>query len=258
MASPTDKLVTHLTRHYAIPLAERIFRHEALAWAADICDRRGWRLKLFGRGWQDHPRFAPCAAGEVDHGDELRSAYQSAAANLHISITALVHQRVMECAHSGGLPLCRLNSTAVELALSAARRDCWLARKPDTTDPTRPGGDIHGFRIRGDPALEALAAQLTPLGIPLTDYLWSRPADPAALALSGPTAPERRPDWVLGDLPGLTFRSAPELVRALEMAISTPQWRLARSEAIAQRARERLTMGSLASRVLSLVSSALS
>jgi hypothetical protein len=254
----TPKFVTHLTRHYAIPLAERVFRHEALAWAAEICDRRGWRLKLFGRGWESHPHLAAYAAGELGHGDELRSAYQSAAANLHISITALVHQRVMECALSGGLPLCRLNSTAVEMILSAARRDCWLARSPDAVDPLRTCGDTHGFRIAGDPGLEALAANLAPLGIELGEYLWSRPADLGSLAKSGPTAPERRPDWVIGDLSGLTFRSAAELERRLETAISNPHWRRDRAEAIATRTRERLTLGSFTARVLGLVRDSLS
>ena len=28
-------------------------------WAAEIARRRGWRLGIFGRGWEQHPTFAP-------------------------------------------------------------------------------------------------------------------------------------------------------------------------------------------------------
>jgi hypothetical protein len=251
---PSPTAVTEYLRQYAIPLAERIFRHEALEWAATVCDRRGWRLRLFGRGWESHPRFRPYAAGPLDHGEELRAAYQAAAVNLHISITAMVHQRLAECALSGGLPLARLNSMALETALSAARRDCWLARKPDAFDPAQ---GLHGFRIAGDPALEALAAQLRALGRDPGEFLWSVQADLARLAQTGPTPLERRPDWLIGNLADQTFIAPADLEAKLARAISDPPWRAAVSQEMARRARERLTHEGFVSQVLSLVVSAL-
>ena len=35
---------------YALPLAERVLRHQTARWAKDICERRGWRMRVFGSG----------------------------------------------------------------------------------------------------------------------------------------------------------------------------------------------------------------
>lgn len=100
--------VARLVRQYAAPLAERLIRHQTLEWAASIALRRRWRMRIFGRGWDRHPTLAAFACGELAHGEELRAAYQCAAVQLHASAAAMVHQRVMECALSGGLPACRV------------------------------------------------------------------------------------------------------------------------------------------------------
>lgn len=90
----------------ARPMAERAMRHQMLEWAAEVCRERGWRLHIYGKGWAGHATLGAHAKGELGHGEELRAAYQCARVHLHAGLGA-VHQRVMECAMSGGATLVR-------------------------------------------------------------------------------------------------------------------------------------------------------
>lgn len=94
-------------RMYAAPMAERFARHRVLEWSASIARKRGWLLRLYGRGWENHPTLSAHAAGVLPHDEMLRTAYRSARACLHISRLTNSHQRVFECALSGGLMLRR-------------------------------------------------------------------------------------------------------------------------------------------------------
>lgn len=98
--------VDEVTRLVVMPLADRILRHVVIEWAAEICEVRGLRFALYGSGWESHPKFSRYARGELEHGEHLRAAYRSAAVHLHASAHSLVHQRVLECAMSGGTMLC--------------------------------------------------------------------------------------------------------------------------------------------------------
>ncbi|MFM9995477.1 MAG: hypothetical protein ACKVU4_06700 [Phycisphaerales bacterium] len=246
---PDPRAVTLLLKHYALPIAERVLRHETLGWAAAVCEKRGWRLKIFGRGWEAHPTLARCACGGADHGEELRAAYRGAGVQLHASVTALVHQRIMECVLSGGLPVCRLTECAVALARSAVRRAAWLDPGPAACEI---GSRRVGVRVADSPETMRLVAQLQRLGIDdHGEFEWF--TSPAPGARVEPTLPERRPDWVLGDLGDVTFRSAPELEAIVARAVERPAWRAARSTLIASRVRERLTHDAFVRRVIGLV-----
>lgn len=106
---------SNLTHSMVIPYAERVMRHQTATWAAEICARRGWRFKLYGKGWEQHPTLSKHAAGPLEHSSELRDAYQRSVVQLHASINQTTHQRVSECILSGGLPLCRTMSHSFEL-----------------------------------------------------------------------------------------------------------------------------------------------
>lgn len=107
----------------AQPLAERRTRHRMLEQAIEICERHGWRLKIYGRGWAENERFAPYAAGIVEHGDQLREIYNGAAINLHASTTRGIHQRILECALAGGYTLSvRTHDLQTRFAKESARR----------------------------------------------------------------------------------------------------------------------------------------
>jgi len=116
-ADVSRALATH-----ARPMLDRLIRHQTLGWATDIARRRDWRMHLYGRGWKQHPTLRAHARGVLRHGEDLRSAYQAAAANLHASAHSITHQRVMECALSGGLPLARRTFDDLERLARGVRR----------------------------------------------------------------------------------------------------------------------------------------
>lgn len=112
---PDARTGAMLVNQYAFPMADRMVRHRVLSWAADVCEARGWRMRVFGRGWEKHERLAAMAGPEIAHGEELRAAYAAAGVTVHASIHWMYHQRVMECALSGGLPAVFLKPDDVSL-----------------------------------------------------------------------------------------------------------------------------------------------
>jgi hypothetical protein len=253
-AGQDETVVTKLFRLYAKPLADRIHRHQTLEWAAEIADRRAWRFRVHGRGWEAHPRFGQYAAGELRHDDELRACYQCAGAHLHMSINNVVHQRVMECALSGGLPVCRLNAETVGVVVSAIKaaacRGEAVARK------TVNGRTLLGFRADGTDGSRALSAEVARAGGEVPELLWVHDARLEDVRASVVDV-ERRADWLLGDLAEMTFTSREGLERILERALEDGAWRRRMSEEIAERVRERLTEDVFAGHVLGLVRSSL-
>lgn len=250
-----DSVTTQLFRLYARPLADRIFRHQTLAWAADIADRRSWRLRVHGRGWESHPRFGRYAAGEVEHDDDLRACYQCARVHLHMTFSNLVHQRIMECALSGGLPLCRLSSESLAPILRVMRI---AAAQVDPAERDDSGDEpMVGFAMEGTEASAALAAMLRHAGADVPAIRWVRERVVQTLRDASPPPEERRADWLLGDLGDMTFSSAEQLEALIERGITDHAWRQARIEHVAARVRDRLTDDALVSRVLELVTSSL-
>ncbi|UCD75408.1 MAG: hypothetical protein JSV91_00520 [Phycisphaerales bacterium] len=96
---------------HVLRLYDRLLRHETLEWAADWAKATGRRMRIFGRGWENHPRLREFAAGEIANGYELRCAYQASAINLQVNGYGSLHQRLLDCVASGGLVLSRYNPT---------------------------------------------------------------------------------------------------------------------------------------------------
>ncbi|MGE0479629.1 MAG: hypothetical protein AB7Q17_04060 [Phycisphaerae bacterium] len=130
-ASP--EALANLRIHYFYPVAERLFRHQALEWIADYCDRTGHTLRLYGAGWDAHPRFGRYARGPAGNGAELRAIYQASAINLQIVGTGAVHQRLLDGLAAGGFFLMRY--TPGDAVHDAARRVNAALRQYDV----RPG-----------------------------------------------------------------------------------------------------------------------
>jgi Glycosyl transferases group 1 len=80
-----------------------LFRHQSLKWLADI----GVNLRLYGRGWENHPWFARYARGIADNATQLSLIYQASRISLQVSPHGAVHQRVMEGLACGGFFLVR-------------------------------------------------------------------------------------------------------------------------------------------------------
>lgn len=208
-------------------------------------------MRIFGRGWEEHPGLASLACGEIEHGEALRACYQSAAVHLHASVNTLVHQRVMECALSGGLPVGRLTSDIVQDCLGSAKREAVLTCEP-----------VAGDAETGD--LRYVVADCPPLREAGTLREWLGLASPDVQTITAAQAESfRRPDhpgaggmhaaWLFGDLRALTARSEADLEGVLERAVEDRAWRAERSSEIAARVRERCSTDAFAARVLELV-----
>lgn len=102
-----EKKQHELTRLFYWRLNDAIFRQVVLEWAAAI---PAINMRLYGLGWENHPRFSRYACGPIEHGPELSKAYQAARWSLHLNITSGMHQRLWEIMASGGRPLLRKNT----------------------------------------------------------------------------------------------------------------------------------------------------
>lgn len=257
-----DRSVAMLTGVYAYPIADRVIRHQTLRWAADICREKGWRLHLYGRGWASHPTLNEHARGELPHDDELRAAYQAARAHLHVSAHTAVHQRVFECALSGGLAFCRLiadDLTLMEYRAAASACRAGAASRVDDAAILPGGHRMHEFDA-GLPQVVEYAALCERLGL----------ARPRAVRLNGIHIERLRssPDEAIdGDGLALTdlfpdpaevmFHDRDGLECLLTRAVEDDAWRAAVRMGVARRAEERATTASLVSRMFECITSRL-
>ncbi len=244
-----------VARVFALPYADRLLRHQTLAWAADLCERRGWRLHLYGSGWSSHPRFGAFAKGPLEHDADLRAAYHAAGVTIHASITTLLHQRVLECALSGGLPLCRLLRDDLEDLRFRAASEASRREEPTVgCVATR----LHGHRVADHPACEAYARACAGLGLPAEEFCWVSDRR-RAIYLSRDVVPplETTAHWLLGDLGEGAFRTPEGLERLVERAMTDAAWRAARSATIAERTRARYTHAVFAKNLLAFVARSL-
>jgi hypothetical protein len=234
------------------PMADRILRHQSLAWAADIARRRGWRLRIYGRGWEDHPDLAEHACGELDHGEELRAAYQAAAVHLHLTINTIRHQRVLECVLSGGLPVCRRKAEDMWPVYDYA-----LNRLVRESEPVigRVSDRRLGYRVADHPDAMAVTALRQRYGQDPDPYLYVD-ADQIERRRSDDRANLVRDEaWLLGDPAEITFATPQDLERLVERAVERPAWRNGLSRSIARRARGCCTSERFAHRIIQQVRS---
>lgn len=89
-------------------LNDLIYRYVVLEWLDAYAKAHpGFKLKLYGRGWERHPVFSRHAAGAMEHGPDLNKAYNAAKRCLHLNSVEGQHQRLMEIIAGGALPLTR-------------------------------------------------------------------------------------------------------------------------------------------------------
>ncbi|MBL1218430.1 MAG: hypothetical protein D8M59_13180 [Planctomycetes bacterium] len=113
----TDDGLNQVYDFFCLPLFDRMYRHQALRWVIDYCEKNGRVLKLYGKGWENHQLTQPYACGEVENGRALRAVYQAAQVNLHVSSFGSLHQRVFDGFASGGMVLCRRTVADASYAL---------------------------------------------------------------------------------------------------------------------------------------------
>jgi len=62
----------------------------------------GVDLKLFGKGWEQHPRLSRYACGPVENGAELNKLFNATKINLQLHLCGTTNQRFVEGAAAGG------------------------------------------------------------------------------------------------------------------------------------------------------------
>jgi hypothetical protein len=250
-SEPDPRAVAELLHQWLGPLAERMLRHETLAWASDLCRENGWTMKLYGRGWEEHPTLSPFAAGELAHGDMLRASYQQAGVHLHMSSNGAVHQRVLECALSGGMPACRITMTdvlmieTVALAGIGADAAADLHHLPSALDYCA---------VMDHPELLAYQMQRQRLGLQAS--AWT-PLYPDFAGGGYVIAPEASPSWLLGDLERVAFTDRASMGRLIRRLLEDGEERSRLGQAIARRARESLSHDALVKRLVTQVATEL-
>lgn len=261
--SPDPRRHALLLNQFCWPLGDRFIRHETVQWAAELARERGWRVHLYGRGWDAHPEFRPLARGPIAHGEPLRAAYQHAAVTLHVSINWNLHQRVLECALSGGLPLCRLKHQDYNEVVGHTA--AWMthrARCAGTLPP--PDGSPLLVPIADDPDAMLAMAQCQRLGV--VDRIvqgidtatpWAMRLDARRLSDPWSYSDGRPIAWesirLLGDLAETCYWSKDTLAAAVERAIARPAWRESTSRAIRTRVRSCLTYESAVTRIINWI-----
>ncbi|MCC6968984.1 MAG: hypothetical protein IT434_02075 [Phycisphaerales bacterium] len=239
---PEAKTRAMVMRNYALPVADRFFRHQAIRWAADACERRGWRLHLYGNGWETHGAFSRFAKGGLAHGEELRAAYKSAAVNLHLCLTSLVHQRVLECFLSGGFVAARLHRDL----LSGVKTRAQLAAMASGATPiVDDAHDRIGYPVADIPEAMEATALLQRLGMAGEETLWIANARAAALKKYGAAHDRFDENWLLGDLSAIGFSDGASLEALIERALERTAWRQDIVRGVGSRVRGRLTHDAL-------------
>jgi len=89
-------------------LNDVIYRHIVLEWLDEYARQHpDFKFNLYGKGWENHPRFNKYARGPVSHGPELNVAYNAADCCLHLNSIEGNHQRLLEIMAGNSIPLTR-------------------------------------------------------------------------------------------------------------------------------------------------------
>lgn len=252
-------------RSCAIPLADRVYRHQTIEWAAGLAREHGWRLHLYGRGWERHPSLGEFARGEISHGEELRALYGSALVTPHVCATTLLHQRVGECLLSGGLCAWRvmvdhLSGAWARVALARAMSGSAFERVE--MEVVREGEQLRvpcrEYPIVDDADAMRLASLCDALGVAHRGVLRVGEDRIGGAAVVERLMPrERDPSRMLPMLGEAGFVDRAGLERIVRRAIERPAWRERVIACGARMIREHLTLGSMIERTLAMIGASL-
>jgi hypothetical protein len=244
---------------YTMQIADRAMRHRTLEWAARIARRRGWRMHLYGRGWETHPTLGGLAKGELQHGEDLRACYKTARAHLHMSAHTAVHQRVFECALSGGLALSRLQSEDLsQLEYLAAAHACRVC-EPVASNPwvvARMGYRLQAYPVGSCEEARRYGEFVRDMGLAERSLVWLSQIHAERLR-SSPTEMIDGVGHSLLDLwpdaAAVMFHDEETLGRVLLRAVEDEAWREEQSRAMGELARRLVTYDALVGTMLRFV-----
>lgn len=258
LGRPGDERLEQMLRvQFVHPLAEKLLRHQTLGWAAQTAERHGLTLKIFGNGWDAHPTLSRYAQGPLTHGDDLRACYQAAGVQLHASLHGCGHQRVFECAMSGGLAISRRSWG--EFYRDDGYRISLFLDQNIPHDASLVQWKLPAYTLRNNPELRDIIEDRGRMPRPEAGWdheyfqdVYARVPSYTYCDLPVPP-PQTRPLSLLGDPFEMTFATANELETIILRAVGDADWRQQRSDEIAGRARETLSMDSFARRMMGMV-----
>lgn len=255
------QLTLKLWHQYAQPMLDRMLRHRALEWTAEVATKHNLDFRLYGRGWDKHPTLSRFAHGELPHDEQLRASYQCAKVQLHASPLGIGHQRQYECAMSGGLML-SLRSWSEFL------RENWLSVNEYVDSEAEPDAMLVAdrspcFSLPNHPRLSSLLAEREAYPIPPRGWDHTRFDDVYAPDPNRPVNQpgahaHERPLRLLADPFMMTFSTPQELEQRIVRACSDPEWRDELSTRTRHRAIEHVSMGRFAEKMLRFLCAQLS
>ena len=215
-----------------------LFRHQALAWLVDA----DVDLRLYGRGWENHPQLKRFARGIADNHAELTTIYQASRINLQITPHGVVHQRLFEGVAAGAFFLLR-SQPVDEVDALYRPLAAWCDR-----ENIRDDADL---RTRATPEVVALLEKfgrmtgLDPLSLefPLTHEIRLSQEVGFELAAAG----------AIPHYDAVAFDSPRQLREKVCHFLANPLERQRVAEAMRQRVLERYTYTAVTKRLLSMI-----
>ncbi|WP_428937953.1 glycosyltransferase family protein [Fontivita pretiosa] len=215
-----------------------MFRHQALQWAADL----GLKLHLYGRGWEQHPRFARFARGVACHQTELAAIYQASRINLQITPFGAVHQRLFEGLSAGGFFLIRYCPGDIIERIYQQIYE-WCVDNDVTDDAT--------LRAKAPPTVQALLDQVrTVLGV---DPFAIHSSFLDLLRLSDDGGYIRSAGSIWPEYDQVCFRSAAELRQRVEQFLNDPHRRATIAHSMRAAVIERFSYTQISRRLLDFI-----
>ncbi|HED54446.1 MAG TPA: hypothetical protein ENJ00_09655 [Phycisphaerales bacterium] len=244
-----------LIQNVALRLIDRTLRHQSAHWAADICDTNNWTFRIFGTGWEHHPTLGRFAFGPLEHGDDLAAAYNAAGITLHISAFSPLHQRLIECSLSGGVPIIRRTRDALRQSLFLSKLRILRSLEPDNiTDPNDGCGPILWFDHLACAETVRYTTLMQRLGMTIKAQIPIRdPATDPRIPALHPMQLDADPHLLMGDLWETSYESRDELESIIHRARAYPNWRTSLSRGVAGRARNLFTHNALARQLLKAI-----
>ncbi|MFG0245867.1 MAG: hypothetical protein ACF8MF_07455 [Phycisphaerales bacterium JB052] len=259
---PDDtQLQQMLWTQYLHPMLERLLRHQTLEWAADIAGRHKLKLRIYGRGWENHPSLAPYARGELPHGEALRAAYQCSRVQLHASSMGCGHQRISECVLSGGLMLARRNWDE-SYRENLFKMQAFLESEPEP-DACLLVDRRPCFTLRNHEQLRTIIEERARIPRPIVGWDHEQFEDGLYAQIDTLKQPQfrvgelpvlnQRPLQLLDDPDALTFSTRDELEAGILRVVRDDAWRDARSAATRIRATDIVSMDRFAKSMIELL-----
>lgn len=230
------------------PLADALYRQQALRWVTQSADDLGLSLHLYGKGWEQHPEFKRFARGPVAYGKTLDELTARSAINLQVVPYLSLHQRLLDGISAGGFFLIRQHESDIVPQQMLDLLELYADESVRTVAAARaaiPSSVSDQFEqlLRG--CIRTLCSQGTEDPIEMVRH-WQE----AQILVPG--------EGILPHFEQVSFTDAASLRQRIEQFISDPQLRQKITQAEQRSIASRLTYRAGLSRVVSRVAELLS